>query len=77
MSNLTNGFYDKKYVFDVVYDLSRVDSYNLFDRIHERVTVYENHSKYSYAKCATYLFKRHPYIKEIESIELLYSEPNN
>lgn len=77
MSNMPNGFYDKKYVFDVVYDLSYVESTNLLDRVHERATVCENHSKFAYAKCATYLFKRHRYIKEIISIELLYSEPND
>ena len=77
MVNISNSYYDKKYVFDVIYDISYSGLPDFYERIHERVTICENHSKFAYAKCATYLFKRHRHIKEIISIQLLNTEPNN
>ena len=76
MSNMPNNLYDKKYYFDVTY-FEYTNKHSILTRICERVFVYENHSKYAYGKCATYLFKSHPHIKEIISIELLHAEPNN
>lgn len=76
MSNMPKDFYNKKYYFDVAY-IEYTNSHSILTRFCERVSVYENHSKYAYAKCSTYLFKSHPHIKEIISIELLYSEKNN
>ena len=75
MSNMPKDFYNKKYVFDVAY--SEYVNNVILTRTYEHVSVCEDHSKYAYAKCATYVFKSHPHIKEIISIELLYSEPNN
>lgn len=75
MLNMPKEFYKKKYVFDVAY-FEYVNDV-IITRTHEQVSVCADHSKYAYAKCSTYLFKSHPHIKEIESIELLYSEPNN
>lgn len=76
MSTMPKRFYDKKYVFDVTYyEYTNITS--IIVKCCERVNVYANHSKYAYAKCSMYIFKTHRDIKKIESIELLYSEPNN
>lgn len=76
MSNMPNDFYNKKYYFDVEY-IEFTKNHIVLNRFRERITVCENHSKYAYAKCATHLCKTHRRIKEIISIDLLYSEPNN
>lgn len=77
MSNMPKDFYNKKYIFDVVYEIPHYSNPHVYDRIGEIITVFENHSKFAYAKCATNIYKRHRFIKEIISIELLHSEPNN